>query len=150
MGSFYRSKHELAFIWKNGSASHVNNFELGQHGRSRTNVWDYPSATHSRSQTANDLTLHPTPKPVTLIADAIKDCSRRGDIVLDVFAGSGALVIAAEKTGRIARCVELDPKYCDVIIRRWQKFTGADAIELSSGRTFDELACLKDGASHAE
>jgi DNA modification methylase len=140
MGSFYRSKHELAFIWKNGTAAHINNFELGQHGRTRANVWEYPSANHSRTRGGSDLALHPTPKPVALIADAIKDCSRHGDIVLDAFAGSGALVIAAERTGRLARCIELDPKYCDVIIRRWQNFTGADAIEVSSNLTFDELA----------
>lgn len=140
MGSFYRSKHEFVFIWKNGTATHVNNFELGQHGRSRSNVWEYPSANHSRTRSGSDLEFHPTPKPVAMLVDAIKDCSRRGDIVLDAFAGSGALIIAAEKTGRIARCVELDPKYCDVIIRRWQKFTGADGIQLSSGITFDELA----------
>jgi DNA modification methylase len=139
MGTFYRSKHELIFMWKSGSTPHTNNFELGQHGRSRTNVWDYPSVNSFNSTAKNELELHPTPKPIALLVDAIKDCSRRGEIVLDVFAGSGTLLTAAERTGRIARAIELDPKYCDVAIRRWQRLTGKDAVHASSGLTFREI-----------
>ncbi|MBI3700868.1 MAG: ParB N-terminal domain-containing protein [Afipia sp.] len=140
MGSFYRSQHELAFIWKNGDAPHTNNFELGQHGRSRTNVWDYPCANNFADKQRGALQLHPTPKPVALVSDAIKDCSRRGEIVMDSFAGSGTTLISAEQTGRRARVIELDPSYCDVAIRRWQQLTGRDAIHVASGRTFDELS----------
>jgi DNA modification methylase len=139
MGTFYRSKHEFVFMWKNGSAPHTNNFELGQHGRHRTNVWDCPSVNTFSATAKKELESHPTPKPIALLADAIKDCSRRGEIVLDVFAGSGTLLTAAERTGRAARAIELDPRYCDVAIHRWQQFTGRDAIHSQSGVTFDEL-----------
>ena len=103
MGSFYRSKHELVFVWKNGLAAHLNNFELGQHGRHRTNVWDYADVNTLRPGRLEELAMHPTVKPVLLVANAIKDCSRRGDLVLDPFAGSGTVLIAAERTGRKAR-----------------------------------------------
>src|SRR5712692_4366019 len=124
MGSFYRSKHELVFVWKSGAAAHTNNFELGQHGRHRTNVWDYPGVNTMRAGRLEELAMHPTVKPVALVADAIKDCSRRGGLVLDPFCGSGTILIAAERTGRKARALEIDPTYVDVAVRRWQAYTG--------------------------
>jgi hypothetical protein len=137
MGSFYRSKHELVFVWKNGSAPHLNNFELGQHGRNRANVWDYPGVNSTRAGRMEELPLHPTVKPVALVADALKDCSRRGGLVLDPFCGSGTILIAAERTGRKARAIEIDPLYVDVAVRRWQTYTGKSAILASSGETFE-------------
>lgn len=139
MGSFYRSKHELIFIWKNGTAPHINNFELGQHGRNRTNVWDYAGVNTFGSGERAHLALHPTVKPTALIIDALKDCSRHGGIVFDPFAGSGTLALAAERTGRRARLIEIDPHYCDVAIRRWQSATGKKAILFETGREFDEI-----------
>lgn len=141
MGSLYRSKHELVAVFKHGKKPHINNIELGKHGRYRTNVWDYKGV-NSFGRNQSDLKLHPTVKPVTMIADAIKDCTKRGHIVLDPFAGSGSTLIAAEKTGRIARCIELDPKYCDVIVRRWQKLTGEEALN-DAFDSFDEVANSK-------
>src|SRR6266478_4863792 len=103
MGSFYRSQHELVMIWKNGTQPHINNFELGQHGRARTNVWNYAGVNSFRRERAAELAMHPTVKPVGLVSDAIRDCSRRGDLVLDPFCGSGTILVAAERTGRKAR-----------------------------------------------
>jgi DNA modification methylase len=140
MGSLYRSKHELVFVFKNGTAKHVNNVELGRFGRYRTNVWDYPGASSLNSNRANDLALHPTVKPVALVADAIQDASKRGSIILDPFAGSGSTLLAAEKTGRRARVIELDPYYVDTIIRRFQKETGKEAVIADSSLPFDALA----------
>ena len=114
MGTFYRSRHELVFVWKNGSAPHINTFELGQFGRSRSNVWDYPGVNSLKPNRLEELAMHPTVKPVALVADAIKDCSRRNDLVLDPFAGSGTVLIAAERTGRRAAALEIDPHYVDV------------------------------------
>lgn len=139
MGQFYRSKHELVFVWKSGLAPHLNNFELGQHGRNRTNVWDYAGVNSFRSERMDELQMHPTVKPAGLIADAIKDCSRRGDIVLDPFCGSGTILIAAERTGRKARALEIDPVYVDVAIRRWEALTGKSAT-LVTGETFEEVS----------
>jgi DNA modification methylase len=124
MGSFYRSKHELCFVFKNGEAPHVNTFELGQHGRYRTNVWEYAGVNTFRAGRADDLAMHPTVKPTAMMADAIRDVTKRGAVVLDPFAGSGTTLIAAEKTGRLAHAIEYDPHYCDLIVRRWQAFTG--------------------------
>jgi DNA modification methylase len=138
MGSFYRSKYEMVFVWKLGTAAHANNFELGQHGRYRTNVWDYAGVNTFGSRRMDDLQMHPTVKPVALVADAIKDCSKQGDIVLDPFCGSGTTIIAAERTGRKARALEIDPIYVDVAIRRWEQLTGKSAT-LSSGETFEEV-----------
>ena len=138
MGTFYRSKHELVFVWKNGNAPHINNFELGQHGRHRTNVWDYDGANIPGH--AEELAMHPTVKPVGLVADAIKDCSRRNGIVLDAFSGSGTIFIAAERTGRKARALEIDPGYVDVAIRRWQQFTGKSALLAPLEEPFEEVA----------
>jgi len=141
MGSLYRSQHELVFVFKNGSAAHINNVQLGTFGRYRTNVWDYPAAiSFGRSgDEENVLANHPTPKPVALVADAILDCSKRGDIVLDPFLGSGTSVIAAERTGRVCYGIEVDPVYVDVGVRRWQTFTGKTAVHAESGRLFTEI-----------
>jgi DNA modification methylase len=139
MGSFYRSKHELVFVWKSGTAAHINNFELGQHGRHRTNVWDYAGASTMRAGRLEELAMHPTVKPVALVADAIKDCSRRGGLVLDPFCGSGTILIAAERTGRKARALEIDPTYVDVAVRRWQAYTGKSAVLVGSGEAFETI-----------
>ena len=139
MGSFYRSKHELVFVWKSGAAAHINNFELGQHGRNRTNVWDYAGVNTMRAGRLEELAMHPTVKPVVMLADAIRDVTKRAAIVLDPFAGSGSTLIAAEKTGRRARCIEFEPKYCDVIVRRWQAYTGKTAVLAASGETFETI-----------
>jgi DNA modification methylase len=140
MGSFYRSKHELVFVWKSGTVAHINNFELGQHGRHRSNVWDYPGVNTMRPGRLEELAMHPTVKPVALVADAIKDCSRRGGLVLDPFCGSGTILIAAERTGRKARALEIDPIYVDVAVRRWQAYAGKSAILAGSGETFETTA----------
>jgi DNA modification methylase len=133
MGTFYRSRHELIFAFKNGTASHINSFELGQHGRYRTNVWSYKGANTLRRGRMEELALHPTVKPVQLIADAIKDVSGRGDIVLDLFGGSGSTLIAAHKTGRRAYLCELDRVYCDRMIRRWEAYAKDDAEQVACG-----------------
>jgi len=143
MGSLYRSQHELIFVFKHGTAPHRNNVELGRHGRYRSNVWKYPCAnTFSKhgEEGNNLLALHPTVKPVALVADAILDCSARGDIVLDSFLGSGTTLMAAERVGRVCYGMELDPLYIDVGIRRWQKQTGDEARHAITGLTFEESA----------
>jgi DNA modification methylase len=139
MGSFYRSAHELIFLFKNGTSSHRNNVQLGKFGRYRTNVWNYPGAnSFSRSDAeGNLLALHPTPKPVALITDAVKDCTARGDLVLDPFLGSGTTVIAAERCDRRCYGLELDPLYVDTVVRRWQRLTKLDAIHVVTGETFN-------------
>jgi DNA modification methylase len=139
MGTFYRSKHELIFVFKNGTAPHINNFELGQTGRYRTNVWDYAGVTSWKSGKKQELAMHPTVKPIDLVADAIKDCSRRGDLVLDPFAGSGSSLMACEMTGRTARAMEIDPAYADVTIKRWQAHTGQSAHLESSGEDYEQV-----------
>ena len=147
MGSLYRSQHELIFVFKSGKGPHRNNVQLGQFGRYRSNVWHYPGA-NSFSRTTDEgnlLAMHPTVKPVAMVADAIMDCSARGDIVLDAFLGSGTTVIAAERTGRVCFGLELDPRYVDTLIRRWQAFTGKSAIHATSGRSFNEIE--KENAS---
>jgi DNA modification methylase len=138
MGSFYRSKHELVFVYKTGTAPHLNNIELGRHGRYRTNVWDYPGVNSGSAARLQQLAMHPTVKPTALVIDALKDCSCREDIVLDPFGGSGTTLIAAEKARRIARLIELDPAYVDVTIQRWQTLTGLDAINLC-GTTYAQV-----------
>jgi DNA methylase len=144
MGTFYRSRHELVFVFKNGDASHINTFELGQHGRYRTNVWEYPGVNTFRTGRLDELAMHPTVKPVAMLADAIRDVTKRGAVVLDPFAGSGSTLIAAEKAGRRARCIEYEPKYCDVIVRRWQAYTGKAAIFEGIGLTFEDLEGARD------
>lgn len=133
MGTFYRSQHELVFVFKSGKGTHQNNFKLGQHDRYRSNVWRYPSVMHLEEKDGDKkgkeaLQLHPTMKPVSLIEDALKDCSRRNEIVLDAFLGSGSTLIAAEKTNRVCYGIELSPRYVDVCINRWQEWTSEDAI----------------------
>lgn len=139
MGSFYRSQHELVFVFKKGEAPHINNFELGQHGRYRTNVWSYPGVNTFKGKGNKLLSLHPTVKPVSLIADAIRDCSHRKGIILDPFAGSGTILIAAERTGRRARAIEIDPHYVDVAVMRWQRVTGRQAVLAATGQKWDQV-----------
>ena len=140
MGTFYRSQHELVFVFKNGTAAHINNFELGQHGRHRSNVWSYPGVNTLRPGRLDELRMHPTVKPVALVANTIMDCSNRNGIVLDCFAGSGTTIIAAEKTGRRAYAIEIDPRYVDTAIRRWQTYTGESALDAASGSTFETIS----------
>ena len=145
MGAFYRSKHELVFVFKQGTASHTNTFGLGETGRYRTNVWDYAGISSIGANRSDELAMHPTVKPVALIADAIRDCSKRGEIVLDGFGGSGSTLIAAEKTGRCARLIEYDPLYCDTIIRRWQDYTGKRAKLVTTNDCFEDVADARRG-----
>ncbi len=140
MGAFYRSKHELIFVFKQGSAERTNSFGLGETGRYRTNVWDYAGISSIGANRSDELAMHPTVKPVALIADAIRDCSRRGEIILDAFGGSGSTLIAAEKTGRSARLIEYDPIYCDTIVRRWEQLTGKPATLSHGGACFEDVA----------
>jgi DNA modification methylase len=146
-GSFYRSAHELVFVFRNGKTRHQNNVQLGKYGRYRTNVWRYPSiATLSRqSEEGSLLAMHPTVKPLALVSDAILDSSLRGNVVLDSFLGSGTTLMAAERVGRVCYGIELDPIYVDVAIRRWQRETGGHAIHSKSGRSFDELSSIAEG-----
>jgi DNA modification methylase len=132
MGSLYRSQHEFVFVFKSGTASHINNVELGKHGRYRTNVWNY-AGVNSFGGDRSDLSLHPTVKPVAMVADAVRDCSHRKGIVLDAFAGSGTTLIAAEKTGRRGYGIEIDPLYCDVTIRRLRSVCGLEAVLEATG-----------------
>lgn len=140
MGSFYRSQHELIYVWQVGTARPINNFGLGDTGRYRTNVWDYQGNNTFHAGRNEELASHPTVKPVALIADALRDCSRRGDIVLDGFGGSGSTLLAAELTGRRARLIEIDPGYCDTTIERWQAKTGGEAMLSESGKSWREIA----------
>jgi DNA modification methylase len=138
MGSFYRSQHELIFVFKAGRGPHRNNIQLGRYGRHRSNVWSY-SGVNSFSRATDEghlLALHPTVKPVRLVADSILDCSARGDIVLDGFLGSGTTIVAAERTGRRGYGLEIDPLYIDTTIRRWQAYTGEQARHAVTGETF--------------
>ena len=138
MGSLYRSQHELVFVFKSGEAAHINNVELGKHGRNRTNVWSY-AGVNSFGEGRDELALHPTIKPVDLVADAIRDCSHRGGIILDPFAGSGSTLIAAHTTGRIGWAIELDPIYCDVIIERMKARCGLEAVLCATGESFAQV-----------
>jgi DNA modification methylase len=141
MGSFYRSQHELVFVFKNGKGTHRNNVQLGKYGRNRTNVWQYPSVNTFSKQgdEGNLLALHPTVKPIALVADALLDSSARGQIVLDAFLGSGTTLMAAERIGRVCHAMELDPLYADTAIRRWQRYTGEMAVHSETGEAFNEL-----------
>lgn len=142
MGSLYRSQHELVLVFKSGRAQHRNNIELGRHGRHRSNVWTY-QGTAGFGRPAEEgvrLELHPTVKPVRMIADAILDCSARGDIVLDAFLGSGSTLMAAQRTGRRCRGIEIDPVYVDLTISRWQAYTGETARHADTGQAFDDVA----------
>jgi DNA modification methylase len=146
-GSFYRSRHELVFVFRNGKFRSRNNIQLGKYGRYRTNVWEYPavrSLSQQQSDEGNLLALHPTVKPVALVADAILDCSAPGNLVLDLFLGSGSTLMAAQRTGRICYGIEIDPLYVDTAIKRWQRDTGSHAIHAESGKRFEEVAALKE------
>jgi DNA modification methylase len=142
-GTLYRSQHELIFVFKVGDTPHQNNIELGRHGRNRSNVWSYAGVNTFRTGRLDELTVHPTVKPVALVADAMRDCSERGDIVLDPFMGSGTTILAAERVGRRAYGLEIDPLYVDAAIRRWQDFTGRDAVLQSTGQTFEGVAATR-------
>ena len=151
MGSFYRSQHELIFMFKHGKEPHINNVELGIHGRYRTNVWNYAGVNTPSAENAEKRAMHPTVKPVELIKDAILDASNRGGVVLDAFLGSGSALIAAEKAGRICYGVELEPKYVDTAIRRYESLGGKRAaIHMDSGKTYQELLAAKraEGGKH--
>jgi DNA modification methylase len=139
MGTFYRSAHELIFVYKHGRGPHQNNFELGQHGRSRTNVWPYRGVNAFGKNRMELLESHPTVKPTLMIADALKDVSRPGDLVFDPFLGSGSTLLAAEETGRTCVGIEFDPGYVEVAIRRWEKRTRRDAVNADTGQTFSSL-----------
>ncbi len=139
MGSLYRSQHELVFVYKNGTKPHVNNVALGAYGRHRTNVWSYPGVNTFREGRDDELRMHPTVKPTALVADAIRDCSRRGDLVLDCFGGSGTTLIAADQCGRGARLIELAPGYVDTTIERYLKLTGEPVIHEQSGLRYEAL-----------
>jgi len=143
MGSLYRSRHELVFVFKKAGAPHINNIELGKHGRYRTNVWDYAGINTFRKDRDAELALHPTVKPTALVADAILDATHRGDVILDMFAGSGTTILAADRTGRRAACIELDPIYCDVAISRWQKRTNKAARLAGSSESFNALMAAR-------
>jgi DNA modification methylase len=148
MGSFYRSQHELITIFRKGKGSARNNVQLGRFGRNRTNVWEYPGihTISKQSDEGNLLAMHPTAKPVAMVADAILDCSARGEIVLDAFLGSGTTLMAAERVGRICHAIEIEPRYVDVAIRRWQNHTGEKAMHADSVKSFDEVAALRSAA----
>jgi DNA modification methylase len=136
MGSLYRSKHELIFVFKVGKAAHINNVALGRHGRHRSNVWDYVSQNALNGSAKSKLALHPTVKPVAMIADAIRDCSNRGGLILDPFGGAGTTLIAAERTGRRARVIEINSAFVDLSIERWQRLTGGIAVNADTGQPF--------------
>lgn len=152
MGSFYRSQHELVLVFKQGKASHQNHVQLGQNGRYRSNVWRYPGVNSfgRATEEGNLLELHPTVKPVALVANAILDSSRRGEIVLDTFLGSGTTLMAAERVGRVCHGLELDPLYVDTVIRRWQAMTGDSAMLDEGGATFQSVQQERHGATLKE
>ncbi len=145
MGSLYRSKHELIFVFKVGTAPHINNIALGRHGRHRANVWDYVSQNALNGSRKGKLALHPTVKPVAMIADAMRDCSNRGDLILDPFGGAGTTLISAERTGRRARVIEIDPHYVDASIERWQRLTGGTAVHAETGVPFAHACAATAG-----
>jgi DNA modification methylase len=154
-GSFYRSQHELIAVLRVGRGPHCNNVELGRHGRNRSNVWTYPGVNSFGTGRNEALAMHPTVKPVALVADALRDCTARGEVVLDPFLGSGTTLLAAEKAGRVCFGIELEPAYTDVAVRRWQAYAKADAVLEGDGRTFDEIAAARlrsaaagDGSMH--
>jgi DNA modification methylase len=140
MGSLYRNQHELICVFKTGSAPHINNVELGRHGRNRSNLWTYRGLNAFGQDRDVLLASHPTVKPVLMIADALRDVTKRGSVVLDTFMGSGSTLMAAEETGRVCLGTEIDPLYVDVAIRRWQNKTAGDAIHAVTGELFNERA----------
>jgi DNA modification methylase len=150
MGSLYRSQHEFIFVFKNGTATHINNINLGVHGRSRSNVWDYGGINSFGKHRDELLAMHPTVKPVALVVDVIKDASARGDLVLDPFGGSASTLVAAEQTRRRAALIEIDPLYVDVGIRRWEALTGKSAVHVTSGQIFAERDASINASSHEQ
>lgn len=146
MGTFYRSQHELIFAWKAGTRPHINNFGLGETGRWRSNVWTYAGCNTFKRGRDDELAMHSTVKPLSLVADTIRDCSKRGGLILDPFGGSGTTLIAAERTGRRAGLIEIDPLYCDVIVRRWQAETGRQAVLEATCATFDDISAANSAA----
>ena len=148
-GSFYRSQHELIGVFRVGATPHLNTIELGRHGRNRSNVWHYTGVNTFRAGRMDDLRAHPTVKPMAMVADAIKDCTHRNDNVLDTFCGSGTTILAAERVGRRGYGLEIDPGYIDVAVRRWQGFSGSDALHVASGLTFEEIGLQRGGTRKA-
>ena len=149
-GTFYRSKHDLIFVFKKGTEPHVNSSGRGETGRPRSNVWDYPQVSGIGPSRTEGLAMHPTVKPTRLVADAIKDCSRRGDLVLDPFGGSGTNFIAAQKTGRSARLIEYDTSYCDTILRRFERVTGKQATLAATGETFEDVERKRESVTSSK
>lgn len=143
MGALYRSRHELVFVYKNGTAPHVNNVELGKNGRNRTNVWEYAGMTAFGAKRDSELAMHPTVKPVEMVADALLDCSRRGDVVLDPFAGSGSTLVAAEAVGRVGCGIEIDPYYVDTALKRLAGVVEAKVELVETGESFEEVAARR-------
>lgn len=144
MGALYRSRHELVLVFKSGTEPHINNVQLGKHGRYRTNVWNYRAPRRIGKKGEDELAMHPTVKPVRMVADALMDASHRDGLVLDPFGGSGSTLIAAENTSRRARLIELEPKYVDVTIARWQKLTGQQVVLVETGQTFAEVKAARE------
>jgi DNA modification methylase len=142
-GSMYRSQHELIAVFRVGETAHRNNIELGRFGRNRSNVWNYAGVNTFGHGRLEALASHPTVKPIAMVADALLDCTKPNDVVLDQFVGSGTTILAAEKTGRIAYTIEYEPAYVDVAIKRWQAATGRDAVLDGDGRTFEEIAAAR-------
>src|SRR5262249_4677475 len=147
MGSLYRSKHELVFVFKRGTAPHINNIELGKHGRSRSNVWDYAGVNGHKPGRRDELEMHPTVEPVAMLADAIQACSNRGAIVLDGLLGSGTPLLAAEQTGRRGYGIELDPRYVDLALQRLATASGLEPIHSETGMSFAELQTARHDES---
>ena len=138
-GSFYRSQHELIGVFRVGGRQHQNNVELGRYGRNRSNVWTYPGVNTFGRGRMDALAIHPTVKPIALVADALLDCTSRGDVVVDQFAGVGTTILAAEKVGRVAYAIEYEPRYVDAALGRWQQMTKLEAVLTGDGRTFEEI-----------
>jgi DNA modification methylase len=149
LGSLYR-QNECVFVFKVGEKPHRNGVELGRHGRNRSNVWNYQGANAFKTGGREELSWHPTVKPVALVADAMRDCTVKGEIVLDAFLGSGTTLMAAERTGRRCRGLEYEPKYVDVAIKRWLAWTKSEAVCATTGKTFDEIAAERAGAPRDE
>ena len=146
MGSFYRSRHELIFVFREPGVSHTSNIELGKNGQYLTNVWEYAGATGGAADEGDDFSLHPTVKPIRLVADAILDSTAVGHTVFDPFLGSGTMLLAAERTKRRCVAIEIAPAYVDVAIRRWEAMTGREAVRQETGQTFSERrSCLSTG-----
>ena len=147
MGSLWRSQHELCFVWKVGTASHINNVELGRHGRNRSNMWEYPGGSSALRGSEAAAVAHATPKCVAMFADSIMDVTERGDIVLDATVGSGTTLVAAHRTKRCGYGIEIDPAYVDLAVRRLEALTKAPACHAETGETFAKVAARRLRAS---